>query len=262
VAWTRNNRVLYSASILLFILYLLANFLVRDLENRDLVDMLDPFALNTHTNATKYLTPAEQNTQLVPLTGNLLWNRLLWMGVGLITILGIYFRFSIQGFVSERSRGKKSKKETATIVPARVALPGVTRHFSNRLDWSNCWNLGKLEFRNILHDTYFISIILGAVIFLFLDDWIGNLQYGVPDRPLTMNMLLFKTYNYGLFVFILLMFYAGETVHRDRQHRRHIARTQLGATGFQISRHRRHLCHAGHDSDARRFTGSGFSRVF
>ena len=31
-----------------------------------------------------------------------------------------------------------------------------------------------------------------------------------------MNMLLFKTFNYSLFVFIILMFYAGETVHRDR----------------------------------------------
>jgi ABC-type transport system involved in multi-copper enzyme maturation permease subunit len=61
VALTRSNRVLYSASILLFILYLLSNFLVRDLENRDLVDLLDPFALNTYTNATKYMTPAESS---------------------------------------------------------------------------------------------------------------------------------------------------------------------------------------------------------
>ncbi|MEO6039994.1 MAG: hypothetical protein ABIQ93_16395, partial [Saprospiraceae bacterium] len=216
VALTRNNRVLYSASMLLFILYLLANFLVRDLEKRDLVDMLDPFALNTFTNATKYLTPTEQNTQLVPMTGNLLWNRLLWTGIGLLTVLGIYFRFSIQRFVAESSRGKKDKKGKSEPVPARVALPVVTRFFSRGLDWSNLWNLGKLEFRNILRDAYFISIMLGAIIFLFLDDWIGNLQYGVPDRPLTMNMLLFKTYNYGLFVFILVMFYAGETVHRDR----------------------------------------------
>jgi ABC-2 type transport system permease protein len=216
VAQTRNNRVLYSASILLFILYLLANFMVSDLEKRDLVDLLDPFAFNTHQNATKYLTPAEQNTQLVPISGNLLWNRILWTGVGLLIILGIYFRFSIQGFVAERSRGKKIKKEDAGGAPERAPLPAVIRSFSRRLDWSNLWNLGKLEFRNILRDTYFISIILGALIFLFLDDWIGNLQYSVPDRPLTMNMLLFKTYNYSMFVFILLMFYAGETVHRDR----------------------------------------------
>jgi len=216
VALTRNNRVLYSASILLFILYLLANFLVRDLENRNLVDLLDPFALNTLTNATKYLTPAEQNTQLVPLQGNLLWNRVLWMGIGLLTILGIYFRFSIQRFVSSGSGGKQVNKEKSVPAPGRLALPVALRQFSRRLSWANLWNLGKLEFLNIVRDTYFISIMLGAVIFLFLDDWIGNLQYGVPDRPLTMNMLLFKTYNYGLFVFILLMFYAGETVHRDR----------------------------------------------
>lgn len=216
VAITRSNRVLYSASILLFILYLLSNFLVSDLEKRDLVDMLDPFALNTLLNATKYMTPAEQNTQLVPLAGNLLWNRLLWLGVGLLILVGIYSRFSIQKFVTERLGGKKALKESAPPAQTRVVLPVSNRFFSRKINWSNLWSLGKLEFSNITRDAYFISIMLGAVIFLFLDDWIGNLQYGVPDRPVTMNMLLFKTYNYSLFVFILLMFYTGETVHRDR----------------------------------------------
>ncbi|MCA6471358.1 MAG: hypothetical protein IM591_13325, partial [Chitinophagaceae bacterium] len=214
VAWLRNNRVLYTASILLFILYLFSNFLVRDLEKRDLVDLLDPFALNTYSNATKYFTPAEQNNLLTPMTGNLLYNRLLWPSIGLLILLFTYFRFSIIRFVANLSRGGKSKVSDEH--KARVTLPVFNPVFSSRLNWSNLWNLGKLEFRNIIKDNYFLSIILGGVIFLFIDDWIGNLQYGVPDRPVTMNMLLFKTFNYSLFVFILIMFYAGETVHRDR----------------------------------------------
>lgn len=216
VALTRNNRVLYSASILLLILYLLSNFLVRDLEKRDLVDLLDPFALNTYINATKYLTPAEQNTVLLPLAGNFLLNRLLWLGGAFLFLLVVYFRFDIQRFVSERGRGGKMQKADDAHRPLRAALPQAIRMFSSRLSWSNLWNLGKLELRNIVRDPYFLSIMMGAVIFLFLDDWIGRLQYGVPDRPLTMNMLLFKTYTYSTFVFILLMFYVGETVHRDR----------------------------------------------
>jgi hypothetical protein len=225
VSWLRNNRVLYTASIMLFILYLLANFLVRDLEKRDLVDLLDPFALNTVANATKYFTPAEQNTQQVPMIGNLLLNRLLWSGLGLLIIVGTYFRFSINSFIQGRMRKARKKdltttagtsQSTITVGLLTQRLATVSRQFSSRLDWSNLWNLGKLEFRNIVKDAYFLSILLGGVVFLFLDDWIGNLQYGVPDRPVTMNMLLFKTFNYGLFVFIILMFYAGETVHRDR----------------------------------------------
>jgi len=214
VAILRNNRVLYTASILLFILYLFASFLVSDLEKRDLVDLLDPFALNTYSNATKYFTPAEQNNLLTPITGNLLYNRLLWPAIGLVILLFSYYRFSIRRFVANSSRGGKNKTSDEKV--ARVGLPVFNPVFSNRLNWSNLWNLGKLEFRNIIRDNYFLSIILGGVIFLFIDDWIGNLQYGVPDRPLTMNMLLFKTFNYSLFVFILIMFYAGETVHRDR----------------------------------------------
>ncbi|MCB9340494.1 MAG: hypothetical protein H6577_20410 [Lewinellaceae bacterium] len=219
VSWLRNNRVLYSASILLFIFYLLANFLARDLERRNLVDLLDPFALNTYSNAIKYFTPAEQNTQMTPLAGNLLWNRLLWSGIGFLVLVGTYFRFSLQNFIAGRERKGKGEAAEATLKPALVKLPVFASQFSSKLDWSNLWSLGKLEFRNIIRDNYFLSIMLGAVVFLFIDDWIGNLQYSVPDRPLTMNMLLFKTYNYGLFVFILLMFYAGETVHRDRSTR-------------------------------------------
>jgi ABC-2 type transport system permease protein len=216
VALTKNNRVLYSASILLFILYLLANFMVRDLEKRDLVDLLDPFALNTFQNAVKYMTPAEQNTQLVPLSGNFLINRLLWPGLGLILLLLTYFRFSLQRFIAAASRGKRIPDEKTPAHLLSAAVPSITGVFSQKQDWSNLWSLSRLEFRNIIKDTYFVSIILGAVLFLFLDDWIGNLQYGVPDRPVTMNMLLFKTYNYSLFVFILIMFYTGETVHRDK----------------------------------------------
>ena len=217
VSWFKNNRVLYSASILLFIIYLLSNFLVRDLEKRNLVDLLDPFCFNTVSNATKYFTPAEQNSQLVPLSGNLLWNRLIWTSVGLLVLLGTYFRFSISHFISDASRSKKTPQYSEEVsVKKWVGLPVFARHFSEKLNWSNLWNLAKLEMRNIVRDPYFLSIMLGAVIFLFLDDWIGNLQYSVPDRPVTMNMLLFKTFTYNIFVFILLMFYAGETVHRDK----------------------------------------------
>lgn len=216
VSWLRNNKVLYTASIMLFIMYLLANFLVRDLEKRDLVDLLDPFALNTLNNATKYLTPAEQNTQLIPIVGNLLWNRLLWTGLGFLIIGLTYFRFSINRFITGRTKKTTPQYVETTSLVRRVGLPVFSPQFSNALSWSNLLNLGKLEFRNIIKDAYFISILLGGVVFLFIDDWIGNLQYGVPDRPVTMNMLLFKTFNYSLFVFIILMFYAGEAVHRDR----------------------------------------------
>ena len=160
VAILRNNRVLYTASILVFILYLLSNFLVSDLEKRDLVDLLDPFALNTYSNANKYLTPVEQNTLLTPLTGNLLYNRLLWPAIGLFILLFSYFRFSIGRFVANPSRGGKNKTTDEKTV--RVGLPVFNPVFSNRLNWSNLWGLGKLELRNIIRDNYFLSIILGA----------------------------------------------------------------------------------------------------
>lgn len=72
IVFTRNIKSIYSGGIVVFIAYLLANFLARDIENKNLVQLLDPFGLNTFDYQTRYLTPFEQNNFILPLSGNLL----------------------------------------------------------------------------------------------------------------------------------------------------------------------------------------------
>lgn len=216
VAWTRNARILYTANILFFIAYLLADFLTRDFEKKNLVDILDPFALKTLGNATKYFTIADKNNLMAPFTGNLLWNRIIWVGFSLVIILVTYFRFSFQRFFNASSGRKKAAEPEFVKTGSKLALPKVSLRFDNKGFVSHLFNLAKLEFRNIIRDPYFLAILLGGVVFLILDDWIGTRPLDVSNRPLTFYMLEFKSYNYGLFVFILILFYTGETVHRDR----------------------------------------------
>ncbi|MGB3587760.1 MAG: hypothetical protein WBA23_14530, partial [Tunicatimonas sp.] len=75
IIFTRNIKSIYSGGIIVFIAYLLANFLAQDVENQDLVQIIDPFGLNTFSYQTRYLTPFEQNSFLLPVEGNLLYNR-------------------------------------------------------------------------------------------------------------------------------------------------------------------------------------------
>ncbi|MEM6768283.1 MAG: ABC transporter permease, partial [Bacteroidota bacterium] len=217
VAFTKRVTATYVASILAFIAWLLGNTLTQDIENRTLVDLLDPFAYRTYENITRYFTPVEQNTLLTSLEGNLLWNRLIWVGVALGVFLITYYSFDFQKFLDKKLGKSKKKEESTTTASLKSRLiPRGTKTFSTGIYFQQMWNLAKLEFRNIIRDPYFIAIMLGALLFLFLDGWFGNSTYGTPSLPTTYYMLEAKDYNYIIFVFILIIFYTGEVVHRDK----------------------------------------------
>jgi len=76
--------------------------------------------------------------------------------------------------------------------------------------------LTKIEVQNITKDVYFRSILLGGLIFLVLDFWIGITLYSVPNYPSTSFLMEFKTFDYNLFVFIIIVFFTGEALHRDQ----------------------------------------------
>lgn len=215
VSLTRNVKVIYSASIFLFIGYILANFLVRDLENRELVKLLDPFGIYTFELETRYFTPAEKNTLLAPLTRDIILNRIIWIGTSLVIIFYAYLRFSFQKFLRPEPV-KKTKKLAKQIAAAPQIIKKIQPDFGKR-HWQKVgWNLTKLEFLSIIKDNYFKAILGGGIIFLILDFWMGNTHYSVSDKPLTVFLMDYKSYDYSVFIFIILLFYTGEAVHRER----------------------------------------------
>lgn len=217
VALTRNILTTYVGSVILFIGYLLANTLTQDLDNKDLVDILDPYGLTVFINTTKYWTPYEQNTRFIPLEGNFLINRIVWVGLSLVLFAFTYFRFSFKSML-EVSSGKEKKVAGTARKTARSLqdLPVARRVYTSSVFIKKMFRLSWLEFRNITKDFYFIAILLAGVLFLFLDGWFGDMTMGTPSLPLTYYMLEVKDYNYIIFVFIIIIFYTGEVVHRDK----------------------------------------------
>lgn len=214
IIFTRNIRSIYSGGIIIFIGYLLANFLSQDIENKDLVQLIDPFGVNSFSLQVRYLTPFEQNTFLLPLEGNLLLNRIIWSSVGLVFFMAAYFRFSFSYFFQTIQKKTKLKveKEPAFVKKSFAAVTD----FSKKYQWTSLKTLTKIEVQNIYKDIYFKSILLGGLIFLVLDFWIGQTYYSVPNFPATSFLMEYKTFDYNLFVFIIIVFFTGESLHRDK----------------------------------------------
>jgi hypothetical protein len=217
VALTRKVFVTYVGSIVFFIGYLVASDLSSDVEKRDLAGLLDPYAYRTFYDAARYWTPFEQNSFLVPFEGILLYNRLIWGGLGLVIFGYVLFRFDFQKFLAVKL-GKKEKGESRKAAPgfSLADLPVAHRVFGGAAYFRHLLSLARLEFSNVVRDPYFLAILLCGALFLFFDGWFGFPTMGTKALPTTYYMLEVKDFNYILFVYIILIFFTGEAVHRDK----------------------------------------------
>jgi len=214
VAITRNVKVIYSGGILLFLGYFLSFFFLSNTNNETVITLADPFGLNGIRYMSNAANSFQKNNSLFPITGNFLLNRLIWSGVGLVAIMYTYFRFSFEKFFS----GKRDKAAIDEVVSKvrRVIFKDVRVDFTGRYNRRTLLELTKLELRNIAKDNYFWIILSSGMIFLAFVFGMGSRNYNVYDFPRT--VLLFRIFNdvFTFFIFFIIIFYTGETLHRDR----------------------------------------------
>jgi len=218
VSITKKVMLAYAGGAILFITYLVTITLTQDIENKDLVSLIDPFALGTYNNIIRYWTPEEQNTLTAPFSGMLVWNRLIWVSLGLIAFFYTLFRFDFQRFLNKNFSSKR-KSDNIDIPKASAALtkiPSVAKEFSKALNYKLLVRLAIVEFKNIIRDNFFKAILVAAVLFLIFDAWFGFPIYGTPSLPLTYYMLEVKDFTFIILIFILIVFITGEVLHRER----------------------------------------------
>src|SRR5260221_7769334 len=100
----RRMLPVYIAGVVVLVGYLVALRLIRDIDNRTLAAMVDPIGSTALSLISRYWSPAEKNAQLIPLTGELLWNRLVWIAVGGAVFALCFLRFGRGLTAPERRR--------------------------------------------------------------------------------------------------------------------------------------------------------------
>ena len=214
VAITRNVKVIYSGGILLFLGYFLSLFFFGNTNNERVITVADPFGLNGIRYLSNAANSLQKNNTLFPIIGNFLLNRLIWTGVGLIVIMYTYFRFSFETFFSGK-RDKAAMDDDVSKV-RRILFKDVKTDFTGGYNRRTLWQLSRLELNNIAKDNYFWIIFTSGLFFLAFVFWMGSREYNVPNFPRT--VLLFNIFNdvFTFFIFFIIIFYTGETLHRDR----------------------------------------------
>lgn len=214
---TRNMRAVYVAGVLLYILYLTASILGDSplmarsglqLSDNDLLPLLyDPFGLAPLFGKTRYWTDAQRNTQLFPLAGPFLLNRVVWT-VFAALLLGISYRFF---HFRLPVKAKKRDRAPSTFTPVAYRPVSVLPHA-----WPAFVSQFKQEATALFKHIPFMVMLL-LWIFLFavdLKDELFRGAYGIRFFPAT--GIIVEALRPIRPAMLLIAFYAAELIWRER----------------------------------------------
>jgi len=213
VAVLRNVKVIYFGGLLLFLFYFMALFFLDHTNNIRVIYIADPFALNGVRQQIFSSNYLQQNNSLIPISGPLAINRLLWPGIGLVVLIITYLRFNFETFFAGR-RDKAAADEISDRSHAGLKKP--TLSFTGIYNRRVLGSLVRLELLNIIRDNYFWVIVGAGSLFLGFVFWLGQGNEGVSDYPRTVLLLSIFSDAFPFFIFFIILFYTGETLQRDR----------------------------------------------
>jgi ABC-2 type transport system permease protein len=226
-ALTRKLFVVYLQGVVFFVVYLTINAIfsaTRSLEHFWSA-IFDPVGLRMFDAITRYWTPVEQNTLQLHWSGVVLYNRLVWIAVGAISLFVVYtlFPLSVETLTSV-SQGRRAARErendasAAKTVRSLVAkrLPVIHQAFNSSTTFEQFLSLTRIRVKNIFTELPFWAIFAIMVMYALLR---GHFAGHVDDAtlyPVTFLMLDAVRGNSFVLLIVVATLYSGELVWRER----------------------------------------------
>jgi ABC-2 type transport system permease protein len=219
---TRSLLATYIGLIAYFTLNLIVGLLSRDVNNHFLAAMLDPFGGRTVGLVTRYWSAYQSNHELPALSGVLLFNRLLWLGVSVAMLgaAGALFRPNREGLQLPR---RKKRSEPPMLRPAAshatLSLPTVRLADDFRAQLLQLRAQFAFDTLGVLRGAPFLIMLALGLTNLIASLFLAGQIYGTATWPVTHQVLEMLQGAFQWLLFIIITFYAGELVWRERSQR-------------------------------------------
>ncbi|MBI3520485.1 MAG: ABC transporter permease [Bacteroidetes bacterium] len=218
----RNTTIAYLFTVIFFLFDLAANSVLSDIDYQNLAAMLDPYGNKALGKVTQYWTPAEQNERLLSLTDYLLYNRLVWLGLGLVIMWFSYVKFNFSQFLnpSKLFSFKKKEESYSPQTPAiqHVSeLPKVTISSNGKAFWNQLLFIARFEYKRIIRSYFFIIMLVLGGVLAYITNSFSSLIFGTEVYPVTYNVLAQTGSMFQFMLSILIIFYSGNLVFNEKQ---------------------------------------------
>ncbi|QSQ17744.1 ABC transporter permease/M1 family aminopeptidase [Myxococcus landrumensis] len=228
-ALSRSRLASYVGGVFVYALYLvgsmwaespiMAGTAPQSAESLSRAALLDPFGLSALFELSRYWPEAERNTRFVPLTGNFLWNRLLWLGVAVAVLGFVHWRFSFRASAVKPRKEKHAEapvsQGSASYRPVEVGTP------RGRSAWAVFASAARLELRHVLRSWPFLALLALWVFVVGMEIVTGAGRgeagtYRIPTTGRVLESIWMPLSQVGTLVVI---YFGAELVWRERMAR-------------------------------------------
>ena len=219
---TRSSLSIYVGAVIFLVLYGISNKFITSLEQETLAVLLDPLGSSAIYFTQRYWTIAERNDLMLPFSSQILLNRAFWTAFGVCLLTFCYYRFSFSFAVkSKKVKNRKQAKSSSFLLPivSSLKIPKVKKDFSLSQNWRQFQKLTMTEVKSIYRSVYFKAMVMAGVIFMIVAATQIQRRYGTSFYPVTPEIIMLLSGTFSLFFFLIITFYAGELVWRERNNR-------------------------------------------
>lgn len=203
-------------------------FMLRDAfsgqpELQTAIAVAEPFAGRALSDAVRYWTVAERNVMLPELTGALLYNRLLWVGIAGLCLAFVCaaYRFAGQGMSRrERKRLKLAQPPSAEAGRAVEATALPAPEHGRRALRALLWMRTRFEVRQVFLSPAF-AVLMAWGLYTTVFALLMRDDPGRPTYPTTLTLIPHIKDAFAVMLLVVATFYAGELVWRERDRRVH-----------------------------------------
>ena len=177
VTFTRNVYVGFVFVLILLLLQTVLDIATQNMDNKYLVALWDPFGYQPIVYYSRYWSVEEQNTLLLPLSGVMLHNRLIWSGLAILILGFTYYKFSFSQLGISFGRAKTAERVTknnfGSIIQIKLPLVHISHSFWNNLKLS--WRLSHQDFKYVVKNWTFIILLMIAALFVLAIMSVGGM---------------------------------------------------------------------------------------
>lgn len=217
VIW-RKEIASFIALVLIFIARSVSGQIFQDVRWEKLRGLLDPFGARAFAIFTKYWTVADKNTLPVDLSGLLLWNRLLWLAVGIAAFALGYHRFR---FSEKATKTKALDEADQTDIRSRLNAPPVLQITNS--NWAKLGGSFRIHFQAMARNPGFLVITMIAMAICIMVLVFGGTRFQSNETfqifPVTYTVIELMRGMLEFFLILIIIYFSGALVWMDRDER-------------------------------------------
>ena len=219
---TRSLMWTFLGVVVLFVASQVFGIVLRRPGLEHIAALAEPFGAGAFGAATRYWTPAERNTMVPALVGDILWNKVIWLGVAAVVLALAYRLFNVQA-VARSGRARKTAALAEAAAPVGAATPArrplVRPSFGAGAQWAQLWARGRLDANQVFGSPgYFVLLALAAAASLGNIFFVTEVSlYGGRVWPVSRLMMTAISGLFPAMTLIIAVYFAGELVWRERE---------------------------------------------